>query len=508
MEQAVDWVVSKGVPFFLAAGNDGAARRHYSGTVNAHDSTGFIKINITGAGTDNTALIFNLVWRDGLLVHNGLTLNYYDSNQMPIADTTLYDVTESPRGTESQYSQYNQYVSSGNSTYYLKVKNPSAVSQSFHLYEYWNNGCVAFDTPDPNYTIAQPASADSAFAVGAFVSRTSWTASDNSTYSFGNTANDICAFSNRGPRIDGVQKPDIASPGSAIISLRDLMMGSVPGPTFVDNDGTLGGDAYYAVNQGTSMATPLCAGAAALLLNRYPNAGVSKIYSALINAAQSDSYTGSVPNAIWGAGKLNINRAIDDAALPVELVSFSAGRKDNSVLLEWKTATEARNYGFEVERSNSNGNKAVGNNLAWKKIGFVKGHGYSNVPVDYTFLDQTDIMVNETFYRLKQIDNDGSFVYSTTISVPAAPASFSLLQNFPNPCNGASVISFSVPHATRASIKIYSLLGQLLDEIAAGQYDAGIHKVKVNVTDYASGVYFYVLRTPEFQDMKKLILLK
>jgi subtilisin family serine protease len=507
-EQAVDWVIAQGVPFFLAAGNEGATNRHYSGTVNAHDSTGFIQVNISGAGTNNTALIFNLVWADGIGVHNGLSLAFYDNNHLPITDTTRLTTTESPRGTESQYSYYNQYLPAGSGTYYLRVINPSGTPQFFHLYDDWGNGCISFASPDPAYTIAQPASADSAFAVAAYTTRTVWTAADGSGYSYGNTLNDLCSFSSRGPRIDGVQKPDIASPGSTIISIRDQAFYHYTGPTWVDDDGTAGGAADYMVGQGTSMATPVCAGAAALLLNRFPLAKPAQIYSALHFAADADSYTGSLPNMNWGYGKLNINKAIDESVLPVELVTFNAVRRSDKVLLSWKTASEHNNYGFSIERRT--GMKSGGTMIwnAWNVIGFSKGSGDASSPRDYSFTDKSAQSGNSYAYRLRQIDNSGSFAYSSIAEVGILPAGFALQQNYPNPFNPSTIISYSLPRESKVHLQVFDILGRVCRSLVEEVQPAGEHEVVFDAGSLSSGVYFSILRAEGFTATRKMLLVK
>lgn len=507
-EQAVDWVIAQGVPFFLAAGNEGTSNRHYSGTVNAHDSTGFIQVNISGAGTNNTALIFNLIWADGIGVHKGLSLAFYDNNYLPITDTTRLTTTESPRGTESQYSYYNQYLPSGSGTYYLRVINPSGTAQFFHIYDDWGNGCISFASPDPAYTIAQPASADSAFAVGAYTTRATWTAADGSGYSYGNTLNDLCAFSSRGPRIDGVQKPDIASPGSTIISIRDQAFYHFTGPTWVDDDGIAGGAADYIVGQGTSMATPVCAGAAALLLNRFPSAKPAQIYNALHFAADADSYTGTLPNMNWGYGKLNINKAIDESVLPVELVAFNAVRRSDKVMLSWKTASEHNNYGFSIERRA--GLKTGGTTIweAWNVIGFSKGSGDASSPHEYSFIDKSAQSAHSYAYRLKQIDNSGAFAYSSIAEVGILPSRFELQQNYPNPFNPSTVISYSLPKDAKVRLSVVDILGRECRSLVNGLQPAGEHEITFDAANLAGGVYFCVLRAEGFNATRKMLLLK
>ena len=97
--------------------------------------------------------------------------------------------------------------------------------------------------------------------------------------------------------------------------------------------------------------------------------------------------------------------------LPVELFSFSVSLIGNSVQLKWVTETEVSNYGFEVQRAMSNVQS-----LNWLNIGFVEGHGNSNSPKDYSFIDN-NVNGGTYAYRLKQIDTDGKFEYSKIIEI-------------------------------------------------------------------------------------------
>jgi subtilisin family serine protease len=248
------------------------------------------------------------VWSDSVN-RNNLSLKYYNSSQVELTTVTRYTTTESARGTESHYSNYGFYVPSGSGTYYLRVVNPSNVSQFFHIYDVWG-ARVTFQTPDPFYTVGQPSTADYCLSVGAHTSRINWTASNGSSFSYNGAGalNDIAPFSSRGPRIDGMIKPNITAPGSAIISMRDRDVLNVSNNFWVDDDGTLGGNANYYVMQGTSMATPLAAGSVALILQKFPGVSPSEIYDAIQNNSVVDAITGSVPNNTWGYGKLDVQR--------------------------------------------------------------------------------------------------------------------------------------------------------------------------------------------------------
>jgi subtilisin family serine protease len=207
--QAVDYAVNNGAVVFISAGNEADDNEHYSGTVSANSTTGFVQINVSGAGINNTALAYNLLWYDGTGTSNDLELEYYDS-AFSLLPSTNFAQSESSRGTESEYSYHDYYVSSGSNTYYLKVKNNSINSQFFHIYydsgyNLSGAGAVQFNAPDAEYTVSSPADADSAIAVGAYTTRKYWwdyTDGGAWSYTSGETVDQISTFSSRGPRVD------------------------------------------------------------------------------------------------------------------------------------------------------------------------------------------------------------------------------------------------------------------------------------------------------------------
>lgn len=510
-EQTVDWAYSQGVSVFMSAGNEGNKGRHYSGTVNANSETGFIQINVTGAGAGNTALYFNLVWADGAN-NNNLTLNYYNSSFNPLPNILTYSTTESVRGTESQYSLYNVYLPAGNGTYYLKVVNPSNVDQDFHIYDVWG-ARVTFQNADPFYTVGQPSSADNGFSVGAFTTRTSWTASNGMTYNLtgGGTLFDIAPFSSRGPRIDGLTKPNITSPGTVIVSIRDRDVYTVSSTSWIDNDGIPGGDANYFVMQGTSMATPMAAGTAALILQRYPTVTPAMIFSALQDYSATDAFTGSVPNYTWGYGKIDINEVMTNSGLPVELSSLTASVSELNVVLNWRTETEINNYGFEVQRISD---EAMLLKEQWESVGFVDGNGNSNSPVEYSFTDRVNHS-GKISYRLKQIDSDGKYEFSKIVEVNVGqPNKFVLGQNYPNPFNPSTIIKYSLPTESEINIEVFNTLGQKVATLIKANQSAGSYESKFDASNLTSGIYFYTLsarslkNSETFKETRKMLLLR
>jgi len=187
--------------------------------------------------------------------------------------------------------------------------------------------------------------------------------------------------------------------------------------------------------------------------------------------------------------------------LPVELTSFTASYKNQSVILSWKTETEVNNYGFTVERRISEGN--------WNNIGFVEGSGNSNSHKEYSYSDSDVFTGGSKFqYRLKQVDNDGTFEYSDIVEVEVVPNEYELSQNYPNPFNPSTTIRFSLPKETQLKINIYNMLGELVETLAEGSYEAGYHKITFNANNLPSGTYVYRLESSEFVQVKKLVLLK
>ncbi|MCK9424447.1 MAG: T9SS type A sorting domain-containing protein [Ignavibacteriaceae bacterium] len=191
--------------------------------------------------------------------------------------------------------------------------------------------------------------------------------------------------------------------------------------------------------------------------------------------------------------------------LPVELVSFTASIITRSIELEWATATEVNNYGFEIERAST----SLGiTDKRWEKIGFVQGNGNSNSTKEYNFTDNTATS-GLYAYRLKQLDNDGKYEYSKEVEADLGmPNEFSLKQNFPNPFNPETAISYQMPVSGKASLKVFDMLGRevvtLVDEVK----EAGTYNVSFNGKAFTSGAYFYRFQSGNYLKINKMILMK
>ncbi len=209
---------------------------------------------------------------------------------------------------------------------------------------------------------------------------------------------------------------------------------------------------------------------------------------------------GSVNKDGWYVDDIKLS--IYSSIVPVELVSFSAFVNDDEVTLSWKTATELNNKGFEIERAQ----KTSSSNPNWIKVGFVNGNGTTTEQQDYFFTDKK-LDAATYLYRLKQIDFDGSFIYSQEIEVDIiSPLVFELSQNFPNPFNPATVIKYQLPIDGFVTLKVYDVLGSEIKTLVNEFKNSGYYEVEFNASNIPSGVYFYKIQTENFSAVKKMIL--
>jgi endonuclease I len=195
-------------------------------------------------------------------------------------------------------------------------------------------------------------------------------------------------------------------------------------------------------------------------------------------------------------------RVLAVQALPVELVSFSAICNENKVTLNWITATEENNSGFQIERRNFDDVNY------WTTAGFINGAGTTTLPQNYSFTDVIE-KPGKYVYRLKQLDYDGSFIYSKEITVEVLnPKSFNLMQNYPNPFNPATKITFSLPRDSKVALKVYDLLGREVALLTDGYYSAGTYTIDFDASGLNSGIYIYKMEADGFVSIRKMTLMK
>jgi len=186
--------------------------------------------------------------------------------------------------------------------------------------------------------------------------------------------------------------------------------------------------------------------------------------------------------------------------LPVELKSFVAQGENSNVILEWITATELNNKGFEIQRRATESD--------FSTIGFVKGEGTTTNQREYSYIDK-DLADGKYYYRLKQVDYNGAFEYSDIIEVEVLSIEeYALEQNFPNPFNPTTTIGYVLKEKTNAKLILLNAIGEEVAVLVNEEQDKGFHKIDFNASTLASGVYFYKLQASDFVQTRKMILLK
>jgi photosystem II stability/assembly factor-like uncharacterized protein len=243
------------------------------------------------------------------------------------------------------------------------------------------------------------------------------------------------------------------------------------------------------------------------------------IYKTYITYNSGNSWidiTGDVPsgfnsfNAVtnklgFAVGGLGLILRYDDTSyVPVELISFQGKSFDNEIILNWQTASEINNQGFEIQRSEVRDQKSD-----WEVIGFVNGKVTTSEQQFYTYIDN-ELNTGVYRYRLRQIDFDGSFEYSEVIEVEiGSPSEFYLSQNYPNPFNPETNIGYKVPVKTFVKISLYDIKGENVRELVNEEKQPGYYTLKLKGGKLSSGIYFYRLITSSgYTAVKKLIIIK
>lgn len=197
----------------------------------------------------------------------------------------------------------------------------------------------------------------------------------------------------------------------------------------------------------------------------------------------------------------------NDNPLPVELSSFTSSIDRRKVTLNWSTASEQNNSGFDIER------KSAGAENSWSKVGNVAGAGNSNATVSYNFVDN-NVNTGKYNYRLKQIDFNGNFKYYDLSSevIVGVPSKFEISQNYPNPFNPSTKINFDLPYDSKVQIKIFDITGKEMAQIVNESRTAGYYTVQFNASALSSGIYFYQINatggSQSFVKTMKMVLVK
>ena len=197
-------------------------------------------------------------------------------------------------------------------------------------------------------------------------------------------------------------------------------------------------------------------------------------------------------NEVWVTsfgGGLFVGTALK---VPVAMQSFTARREENTVRLEWSTASEMNNAGFDVERNVGESAFPGREGIGWSRIGFVSGAGTSSSMRRYCFTDLLSDPLEPVRYRLRQIDLDGSYSYSSTIELKAAqalPTDDVVL--YPNPVAAGTTMHVRVRSSTQVKLDIIDALGRTVTTVMPAQKrEEGAHSASISTVSLHPGNYW------------------
>ena len=313
--QAIDAATAQGVLMVVAAGNEANARRHVSGLVLPDQPSQVFRLvffNVLPARYEEVQRL-QLGWRDGQMGDQNLELVLLNPNPGSDWNALPYDWSE--RGTESRGYELAVSVEPGElQVFEFQVRWAGEAPSEpvdpvpFHLTRW--QGLGLFEESDSSGTLMTPGIADTALTVGAFAHRDTWVDASGLAHSYpAIDAGAVAVFSSRGPRIDGLQKPDLLGPGAGTITLLDSNV--PPAPMYqVAGDWSYGELPGYTIALGTSFAAPHVAGAAALLFEAFPQWDAEDVRAALLASADR----AAEPDTTHGHGVPDVQAALQYAA--------------------------------------------------------------------------------------------------------------------------------------------------------------------------------------------------
>jgi hypothetical protein len=214
----------------------------------------------------------------------------------------------------------------------------------------------------------------------------------------------------------------------------------------------------------------------------------------LTYTTSTNCYAGSgIPGGIYtGFGHYQMARDQFNNALPVELIYLTAQPVENKLIaLNWATATESNNAGFEVLRSTDAVN--------FKKIGWIDafGNGNSTTEQRYAFNDNTANAAVLYYYKLNQIDRNQAATESYVVDAQlSANSTITVSECFPNPATDYSHIMVNSDASERLEMELYDVAGRVIQHKGI-ELSAGSNKLQLQTSTLSQGLYKVVIRTTD-----------
>ena len=382
---------------------------------------------------------------------------------------------------------------------------------------------------DPDMTVSAPGTADSVICVGAHVTKGSWVSSAPGqagpwSFSPAEVLSHQCSFSSNGPRRDGVNKPDLTAPGSAIASA--LSTSWVAGGAAMGWDPVLAvDDGKHAVLQGTSMAAPHVTGAIAMMLQQNPNLSPTIARKILTQNARRDAdvtAAGAPPNKKFGWGKLDLTNVlpnVDTTAPSITLTRPNGGEMfiiGSADTIKWSAGDNVGVTGIDLEYSDDNG-------LNWNPVASGlpnTGTYFWIVPGTPTTQAKVRATAHDTQNQSQDVSNAVFSIGPGTVDTGSPPLAFAVRHASPSPFTALTTVGFDLPPVTQAgtaawptTVRIFNLAGRLVRTTVKAGLAPGPH---VSVWDgrdehgylQPAGVYFIEVATTAQRGVVRAVFLR
>jgi len=212
---------------------------------------------------------------------------------------------------------------------------------------------------------------------------------------------------------------------------------------------------------------------------------------------QASNYVNSVPSQSIDAPWVLVS---SNHPLPIELLSFDAKLRTDVVDIFWSTASEINSDYFNIERT------ADFNEIT--EIATKDAAGMSNTTIDYYIIDENPL-TGLSYYRLKEVDIDGSFTYSDWVAVEynlsPAPSIGDQMTLYPNPANESLNLIFKTDQNEDIQVMIFDVAGKLVFNMPYNSIISGSNNLQLNITNLVNGVYFVQVAGQNFRLNGKFI---
>ena len=512
-EQALAALTGHGKLLFKSAGNENNSNIHAQ-TIAAGGIGQAIRLNVSAGGAGAVAMDGYYEMGDDISITvqtpNGTLLGPVTKGNVLLntvaAQGRIYienNITPTNSGDHNIYIQIDSgggpAVALGNWLIrFIAVSIPGGGEVDVWRFAHTLPGASSFTLGQQNdELVSEPGNSDSLCTIGSWTTKRTWTAIDNNSYLFTGAVfpGFLSPFSSPGPTRDGRLKPNFTAPGSAIGAVRSV--DAAYGVPLILPDGV------HAVNQGTSMASPHAAGAAALVMQARGPMWPSQMCQFLSSTALADAMTGAVPNTLWGHGKLFL-----DVATAVAISEMSLDYGDHSVQLSWS-------FLEGVEVSNLRAERRIGGDGAFAPVVAVIEDVSGGSERSFRLVD-TQVLPGVTYqYQILGETDFGPVSFGPYVaSVPQQTTlAWALAAPAPNPARLGNV-QFVYSAATRgeASMVVYDARGREVARPLTGVVEPGTHTLSWAGTGRSgqrltAGVYMVVFRGGNQEFRQKLVLL-